>query len=91
MSAVQAIPYTLHAGLCCRCQRERTLCADVVFRGKVRACVVCSQCRIASEGSWTPVEAARQEVDLLDEPRARMLGRGLRARSPSKHSMPFTF
>lgn len=87
---VQAIPSDVCPGVCCLCRRERTLCADVVFKGKHRPCVVCSACRIASEGEWVPADHVRPEADLLDEPRARMQGRGLRARSPSKHSLPFT-
>lgn len=95
MSVVQAIPSDVHAGVCCKCQRERTLCADVVFRGQARPCVVCSACRISLEGEWSPVEAmhfdAANEAVAEDLPFVRRLGVGLRARSPSKHSMPFTF
>lgn len=89
---IQAIPTDVHPGVCCLCRRERTLCADVVFRSKgQQACCVCSACRIAWEGWWTPApEPVRPELQ-EEEPRARRLGRGLRARSPSKHSMPFTF
>lgn len=89
---VQAIPTTVRPGVCCLCLRERTLCADVVFRGKIRVCVVCSACRIASEGQWQPADPVLPDADLPeDESRARRLGKGLRARSPSKHGMPFTF
>lgn len=89
---IQAIPSEVHAGVCCLCHRERTLCADVVFRSRgQQACCVCSGCRVVWEGFWTPAHPPRPEADLQEEPRARMLGRGLRARSPSKHSMPFTF
>lgn len=88
---VQAIPSDVRPGVCCMCRRERTLCAMIVFRQQKRPCTVCSGCRLASEGSWAPAESERPGAVLEDEPRARMLGRGLRARSPLKHSMPFTF
>lgn len=86
---IQAIPTEVHPGVCSVCCRERTLCAEVFFRSKVY--VMCSACRITWEGWWTPAHPPKPEADLQEEPRARMLGRGLRARSPSKHSMPFTF
>lgn len=89
---VQAIPSTTRPGVCFLCARERTCCADVVFRGEKRPCVLCAGCRIAREGHWQPVEAILPGADLPDdESRARRQGRGLRARSPSKHSLPFTF
>lgn len=89
---IQAIPSTVRPGVCCKCRRERTLCANVVFRGQDRPCVLCSVCRIATEGSWVPVEPMRESAPLPDDlPFVRRLGLGLRARSPSKHSMPFTF
>lgn len=87
---IQSIPSEVYPGVCCLCRRQRTLCALVVLRGNFKPCLVCSQCRIAREGEWAP-QPPRPDADLKDEPRARMLGRGLRARSPSKHSMPFTF
>lgn len=68
------------------------MCADVVFNGQKSPRVVCSMCRIATEGKWRPVDPLRSNVDLPDDlPLVRRLGQGLRARSPAKHSMPFTF
>ncbi len=89
---IQLIPATCRLGVCCLCSRERTLCADVVIHGRSRPCVVCSVCRVQWEGKFTPVEPMRDPPSLPDDlPFVRRLGIGLRARSPSKHSMPFTF
>lgn len=91
MSIVHPIPSDVHPGVCGKCRRQRTLCADVVLRG--RPCVMCSACRVTCEGKFTVAseplvtEFGYQEGDS----RARRLGRGLKARSPSKHRMPFTF
>lgn len=87
------IPSTVRPGVCCQCGQKRTLCADVVFRGKQRPCVLCSACRVASEGQWTvePDPVRHDEKVPEGDSRARILGRGLKARSPSKHGLPFTF
>lgn len=89
---VQAIPSTVCRGVCRLCQRERTCCAEIVLRGKVWSIVACAACRLNREGYWKPVKPMEELVVLPeDEPEARRLGKGLKARSPSKHSMPFTF
>ncbi len=90
---VQAIPSDVFPGVCSQCHRERTLCAAVTFKGNEESSVVCSQCRISWEGFWTvPPDPVRHDAkEPEDDPRVRQLGRGLRARSPSKHSMPFNF
>ncbi len=93
MSDIQDIPSDVHPGLCSLCHRHRTLCAAVTFLGQDGERLACSGCRIAFEGKWKvkpcPVRHDAKEPD--GDPRVRQLGRGLRARSPSKHSMPFTF
>ncbi len=89
---IQSIPEYVRPGVCRLCKFTRTCCADVVFKASKRAVLVCSQCRIDTEGEWTVGVGLRPEPDLPeDESRARRLGRGLKARSPSKHTMPFTF
>lgn len=94
MSFAKTIPDRVYRGVCWACGRERTCCATVKVRMRYPNKVpMCSACRIAREGQWD-VDSALETAaaDLADdEPRTRMLGRGLRARSPSKHNLPFTF
>lgn len=93
---VHRIPSDVYTGKCWMCKRERTCCAVVQVKGRFGKTVLCAGCRIEWEGRWTP-EAPLPDVRLPkdefpeDESRARRLGKGLRARSPSKHGLPFTF
>jgi len=87
---IQPIPDRVFPATCGLCRRYRTLCAVVTIKGRFGHAVVCTGCRILHEGRWT-VEESPERPDVGSEPRARQLGKGLRARSPSKHGLPFTF
>ena len=95
---IQPIPDRVFPATCGLCRRWRTLCAVVYLRGKLdrswytgNRAVVCTACRILHEGRWTVEEAPETPAPDIREPRVRQLGKGLRARSPSKHGLPFTF
>lgn len=89
---VQAIPESVYPGLCQTCQRYRTCCAIVKIRGRnYPKALMCSQCRLANEGHLEVGADDAPPVDLREEPRVRRMGRGIKARSPAKHRMPFTF
>lgn len=87
-SRIQAIPEQVFPAVCGLCHRERTCCAVVQIKGRFGHAVVCSACRIQWEGRWTVDVAPEKPVAMaVDEPRVRVLGKGLRARSPSKHGL----
>lgn len=88
---IQVIPEQVFPAVCKLCKRERTCCAVVLVKRYFSLpSVWCTHCRIQNEGRWT-VDVAPEKPDVGSEPRVRVLGKGLRARSPSKHGLPFTF
>lgn len=94
MSFAKTIPDCVYRSVCWACGHERTCCATVKVRKRYpNKAPMCSACRIAMESQWDADVALETTAANLadDEPRARRLGIGLRARSPSKHNLPFTF